>query len=155
MLAILLTVLNGQPQSNSVLQAYDISSRPLNLKTIVTAKTEEAYIAGTLSTTPLRYSKTHKDRSIDVRLYRYLFITPLRICYNLLLSHQFVISVTSSSSEKSNQIREGEDALALKNIPHSLIVAEIQPSYTLILNKFNTIRDHVRDVNKSSLSCIF
>ena len=77
MVLIVITILGGENSAIDV-STYDISSRPHNLRMLITHRTEDANNEGSLSTMPLLYSKTIKDRSIDVsalRVFRTLFTT--------------------------------------------------------------------------------
>ena len=120
MILIVVTILQSGNDFGSGSISYDISNRPQHLRDLIAVRTAEASSFGTIVTTPLKSSSTIKDGSIS-----------------------FIISIAGSApSSSSPNLRPSDDPLSVAAVPPSLIVSTIPPVYTLILNKYNTIKDH-------------
>lgn len=99
---------------------------------LIQATSEKAQASGALSSLSISHPITVTDQGIG-----------------FLLSHSGSAVATSAMSNKNTASTVSSnpvptlDPFDKNNLDERLVVTKIAPSYTLILNKFNTIQDHV------------
>ena len=105
----------------------DMALRPTNLRALIRTASVAATRGKVLRTIAIAKPRYINDLGVE------FIISNMNSAYS---NSKDDSSSYSSSSSSSN------DPLDVENIERELIVSEISPGYTLVLNKFNTIADH-------------
>lgn len=110
----------------------DLSKRPKNLRRLLYLATENARRTNSLQSLSISSPKYVLDEGIE-------FI----LSYSLKSGNfdaKEKVKTISSTSESSSSSKP--DPFDKRTLDPNLVVATIAPSYTLVLNKFNTVKDH-------------
>lgn len=105
--------------------------RPHNLRALISSTTEKA-----------RKSKTLQSLSISPPEYIIDNGIEFLISYAMKVENVDAKDASSTISSSAKNYGMKPDPFENGNIPPDLIISPIAPSYTLVLNKFNTIKDH-------------
>lgn len=116
-------------------------NRPLNLRTLMHLSTKRSIKSIFLSTIIVNYDRTISDQDLT-----FIILSPS--ISNTMIKDNVdtnIIALNSNnlrSSSLSVMNTVGIDRLDITLVPKELIITPIDSSYTLILNKYNTINDH-------------